>query len=267
MQCRVSRVGLASAEERLRHGIWFRNSFRREHACAHSRAHTHTHAPMGAGTHTCRRTHMHTGLQLERAHAYPHWSANSLRRRAIALRRSRRLCAAFGTTASRWSRIGRIDGHTAPTCARPSVLTDTDGKQTACAVASSLSDTFADCARQPAYSRRRFSTAENQSRRPPTPLSSVVSHSFFLERHTALIRPTQYGTRPITLKRFTNLDLTSSSRLFTQVRVTVTVTVTVSWHETPGPWPPMRRAARRAGDAARWHITWPLLALGSRGSD
>ena len=93
--------------------------------------------------------------------------------------------------------------------------------------------------------------------------SSVVSHSFFLERHIELIRPTQYGTRPITLKRFTNLD--RSSRLFTQVRVTVTVTV--SWHETPGPWPPMRRAARRAGDAARWHVTWPLLAVGSRASD
>ena len=126
-------------------------------------------------------------------------------------------------------------------------MTDTDGKRTAYAVASSLSDTFADCARQPAYSRRRFSTAENQSRRPPTPLSSVVSHSFFLERHIELIRPTQYGTRPIT-KRFTNLDL--SSRLFTQVRVTVTVTVSGTKRRGRGlrcGGPPAGRAMLRGG--------------------
>ena len=144
-------------------------------------ARTHTSRPRDVDARTCTRADNET-----RAHAYPHWSANSLHRRAIALRRSRRLCAAFGTTASRWSRIGRIDGHTAQTCARPSVLTDTDGKQTAYAALSQTvcgsQHTPAAVSPQPKISRVDL---------PAHTTSSVVSHSFFLERHIELIRPTQ----------------------------------------------------------------------------
>ena len=47
------------------------------------------------------------------------------------------------------------------------------GQKIACAIAAALSDTLADCTRQPAHSRRRFSMVENRSNRPlasqPTP--------------------------------------------------------------------------------------------------
>jgi hypothetical protein len=45
----------------------------------------------------------------------------------------------------------------------------TQDQQTARAVAPSLPDTLADCARQPAQSHHRFSMVENRSRRPTAP--------------------------------------------------------------------------------------------------
>jgi hypothetical protein len=50
-----------------------------------------------------------------------------------------------------------------------SVRPDTRGKHTACAVAPSLPDTLADCARPRARPHHRFSTVENRLRRPTTP--------------------------------------------------------------------------------------------------
>ena len=48
-------------------------------------------------------------------------------------------------------------------------------RQTARAVTPSLSHTLADCARQPAHSRRRFAMVENRSHRAPTPTCMQAS--------------------------------------------------------------------------------------------
>jgi len=50
-----------------------------------------------------------------------------------------------------------------PTCVQPSVSRDTHGTQAACAVAPSLPDALADCAPQPARSRRRCSVVEQSA--------------------------------------------------------------------------------------------------------
>ena len=87
-----------------------KNTHARIHAHTRTRTHPWARARAHVDAHACTRG---DNLNDTRAHAsYPHWSTNCLRRRAITLRRSRRLCAASGTTASRWSRIGHwhIDG-------------------------------------------------------------------------------------------------------------------------------------------------------------
>jgi hypothetical protein len=137
--------------------------------------------------HTPTRTHQCARARTYRdAHAHARLSARHARTRIPARGRQPAYAVApslSGTLAdyARHHRFSTVENRSqrwpAPICARPSVWTDTQGKQTACAVASSLSDSLADCARPPAYSRHRFSTVENRSRRPPAPLSSVVTDS------------------------------------------------------------------------------------------
>ena len=71
-------------------------------------------------------------------------------------------------TVSRWPKIGRVDRPRQLGCKHRSDRITQD-RQTARAVAPSLPDTLADCARQPAQSHHRFSTVENRPRRPPAP--------------------------------------------------------------------------------------------------
>ena len=103
--------------------------------------------------------------------------ANCLPRRAIALGYSRRPCAGsrkHRRPVHRWSKIGRV------ACPHQYACNDRGGRnievwQPARAVAPSLSATLPDRARQPAHSRRRFSTVENRSHRPPTPTCAQAS--------------------------------------------------------------------------------------------
>ena len=71
-------------------------------------------------------------------------------------------------TVSRQSKIGRVDRPRQRVCKHLSDRIPQD-RQTARAVAPSLPDALADCARQPAQPHHRFSTVENRARQLPMP--------------------------------------------------------------------------------------------------
>ncbi len=71
-------------------------------------------------------------------------------------------------TVSPWSKIGHVDRPRQHVCMHRYDRITQD-QQTAHAVAQSLPDTLAPCARQPAQSHHRFSMVENRPRRPPAP--------------------------------------------------------------------------------------------------
>lgn len=117
--------------------------------------------------------------------AMPHTRGGEMRESETRLRNARRACTCFPESddtcapvrvatsrvdppATRW------DGTLAPCHTRGR---ETQGGQTACAVALALSDILADCAQQPAHPRRCFWMVEKRSRRPPAPLASVVADS------------------------------------------------------------------------------------------